>query len=249
MEQNHKLMGSKVGGWWEPVRSAVWNFAGVKTGVGSVAQLDGKDVNELALPMPEKLVITYISRQGAPRRKLLQDDHTALVTALQELVARKGKSWELHVLHAERMSKDEQIQAVAKTTVSWIVLYLDIPLMLGTQIMLGVHGNGLSHLLFMKPSRVSAVIEMFYPGGFAHDYHWTSRALGMDHYAVWNNTYLFRFVAFSYETLMVYCVRYYTYPNEPGVDYPEGFQGNSIPVDGPAVARLIEEHVDRKTKT
>ena len=55
--------------------------------------------------------------------------------------------------------------------------------------MLGVHGNGLSHLVFMKPSRVSAVIEMFYPGGFAHDYHWTSRALGMDHYAVWNDKY------------------------------------------------------------
>jgi hypothetical protein len=55
--------------------------------------------------------------------------------------------------------------------------------------MLGVHGNGLSHLLFMKPSRVSAVIEMFFPGGFAHDYHWTSRALGMDHYAVWNDKY------------------------------------------------------------
>ena len=43
-------------------------------------------------------------------------------------------------------------------------------------------------------------------------------------------------------------VRYYTYPNEPGVDYPDGFQGNSIPVHGPTVARLIEEHVDRKSK-
>ena len=89
--------------------------------VDSIARLDGKDANELALPMPEKIVITYISRQGVSRRKLLQDDHMALVTALQELVVRKGKSWELHVLHAERMTKDEQIQAVAETTVSWIV--------------------------------------------------------------------------------------------------------------------------------
>jgi hypothetical protein len=39
----------------------------------------------------------------------------------------------------------------------------------------------------MKPTRASAVIEIFYPGGFAHDYHWTTRALGMDHYAVWND--------------------------------------------------------------
>jgi len=212
MNQNHKLMGNKVGGWWEPVRSAVWRFAGVNAAVDTVAQPERKGVNELALPMPEKIVITYISRQGVFRRKLLQDDHTALVAALQELVDRKGNSWELHVLHAERMTKDEQIQAAARTT-----------------IMLGVHGNGLSHLLFMKPSRASAVIEIFYPGGFAHDYHWTTRALGMDHYAVWND-------------------KYHTYPNEPSVDYPDGFQGNSIPVDGPTVARLIEEHVDSKSK-
>lgn len=129
MNQNHKLMGSKVGGWWEPVRTAVWRFAGVNLNTGvdvdvdvaavAVAQPDVKDVNvnELALPMPEKIVITYISRQGVARRKLLQDDHTALVTALEDLVARKGKSWELHVLHAERMTKDEQIQAAARTTV------------------------------------------------------------------------------------------------------------------------------------
>lgn len=56
--------------------------------------------------------------------------------------------------------------------------------------MLGVHGNGLSHLIFMKPSRASAVVEIFYPGGFAHDYEWTSRALGMDHYSVWNDKYV-----------------------------------------------------------
>jgi hypothetical protein len=54
--------------------------------------------------------------------------------------------------------------------------------------MLGVHGNGLTHLVWMKPTKVSTVVEMFYPGGFAHDYQWTTRALGMSHYAVWNDT-------------------------------------------------------------
>jgi hypothetical protein len=125
MSQNHKLMGSEVGGWWEPVRAAVWRFAGANTAVDTVdaAQLalerseSKKDDNELAVPMPEKIIITYISRQGVSRRKLLQDDHTSLVAALQDLVSRKGKSWELHVLQAERMTKDEQIRAIAKTTV------------------------------------------------------------------------------------------------------------------------------------
>ena len=55
------------------------------------------------------------------------------------------------------------------------------------QIMLGVHGNGLTHLVFMKPNRASTVIEIFYPKGFAHDYHWTTRSLGMTHVAVWND--------------------------------------------------------------
>jgi hypothetical protein len=38
--------------------------------------------------------------------------------------------------------------------------------------------------------------------------------------------------------------RHYTYPNEPKVSYPEGFQGDSIPVYGPAVAQLIEHRVE-----
>ena len=54
--------------------------------------------------------------------------------------------------------------------------------------MLGLHGNGLTHLVWMPPNRLSAVIEIFCPLGFAQDYHWTARALGMTHYAVWNDT-------------------------------------------------------------
>jgi hypothetical protein len=100
----------------------------------------------------------------------------------------------------------------------------------------------------MKPSRASAVIEIFYPGGFAHDYHWTSRALGMDHYAIWNDR-CGQLYSLSLTDTNCPHASYYTYPNEPGVDYPDGFQGNSIPVDGPTVARLIEDHVDRKSKS
>jgi len=121
-------MGSKVGGWWEPIRAAVWRVAGANMVVDIDAGLERPDVkadvNELSLPMPEKIIITYISRQGVSRRKLLQDDHDALVIALQDLVARKGPSWELHVLHAERMTKDEQIQAAAKTTVCCKCLHI-----------------------------------------------------------------------------------------------------------------------------
>jgi hypothetical protein len=53
--------------------------------------------------------------------------------------------------------------------------------------MMGVHGNGLTSLLWMKPSSRATVMEFFYPGGFAHDYEWTTRALGMVHYGFWGD--------------------------------------------------------------
>jgi len=111
-------------------------------------------------------------------------------------------------VHAERLTREEQIQIAAKTT-----------------IMLGIHGNGLTHLVWMPLTPLSTVIEIFIPGGFAKDYEWTSRALGMRHYAVWNDTYA-------------------THPTEPRVDYPEGFQGNQIPAHGPSIAKLIEDRVE-----
>jgi hypothetical protein len=56
--------------------------------------------------------------------------------------------------------------------------------------MMGVHGNGLTALLWLKPTPRSTVMEFFYPGGFAHDYEYTTRALGMVHYGFWGNRYL-----------------------------------------------------------
>ena len=38
--------------------------------------------------------------------------------------------------------------------------------------------------------------------------------------------------------------RYFTYPEEPDIDYPDGFQGSRIPVHGPAVAKLIEDRLE-----
>jgi len=55
--------------------------------------------------------------------------------------------------------------------------------------MMGVHGNGLTSLLWMKPTPRSTVIEFFYPQGFAHDYEYTTRALSMVHYGFWNSEY------------------------------------------------------------
>jgi len=55
---------------------------------------------------------------------------------------------------------------------------------------MGVHGNGLTSLLWMNPNPRSTVMEFFYPQGFAHDYEYTTRALGMTHYGFWHNEWV-----------------------------------------------------------
>lgn len=84
------------------------------------------------------------------------------------------------------------------------------------QIMMGIHGNGLTHLLWMNAQNFhSTVIEFFFPGGFAEDYEFTARALGIKHFGIWDDTP-------------------FTYPDLPQIKYPEGFQGNEIPLSKPS---------------
>ena len=89
------------------------------------------------------------------------------------------------------------------------------------------------------------VVEIFYPKGFAHDYEWTTRAMRGRHFAIWNDTYVFSPPPRP-EVVDHPPPRYHTYPDTPPVAYPEGFQGTSIPVHGPTVARVIEDRLDGK---
>jgi hypothetical protein len=98
------------------------------------------------------------------------------------------------------------------------------------QIMMGVHGNGLTALLWMPVAPRSAVFEFFFPGGFAHDYEWTARALGHAHVGFWG-------------------AESFTYPERKEVAYPDGFQGNDIPLDGPAVSRAVVERLEGRLKS
>ncbi|KAF8349216.1 hypothetical protein F5887DRAFT_1233451 [Amanita rubescens] len=172
--------------WWMAIRDNVVQLTGVETSVGSGTS--------------GQPVITYISRQNWGRRMLIPEDHEKLVKELHKL--RDTYGWEVNVIEADKMTREEQIRLSARTT-----------------IMMGVHGNGLTSLVWMKPTPRSTVIEFFYPKGFAHDYEWTTRALGMVHYGFWGS-------------------EYFTSPDVPNPAYPEGFQGNRIPIDGAAVAQL-----------
>ncbi|KAF7298984.1 hypothetical protein MIND_00846600 [Mycena indigotica] len=201
MHNKNQLAGIRVGGWWEPLRAAALRFAGAEVDAFENTEqvsLDS-DIREgdPKLAMPSKIVITYISRQGVKRRKLTPKAHEGLVHSLEELVKRKGPSWELNIVEAEKLTRDQQLQLAARTT-----------------ILLGVHGNGLTHLVMMPPTRISTVIEIFYPGGFAHDYQWTTRALGMKHFAIWDDKYRTEGAG----------------EGKPDVNYPEGFQEDYIPM-------------------
>lgn len=70
----------------------------------------------------------------------------------------------------EHLDKSEQIRILGQTT-----------------ILLGVHGNGLSGQMWLKPSLRTTVIEIFFTGGFLYDYEYTARVLGHKHYGVWDD--------------------------------------------------------------
>lgn len=104
--------------WWEPIRREVLRFAGVDQETLDIGMPKSKPkLGSLeAIPQDnEDIVVTYISRQGA-RRHLIDEDHDALVEALTDMCMRKG--WELNVVQAERLTKDQQLQLAARTTVS-----------------------------------------------------------------------------------------------------------------------------------
>ncbi len=177
-------------GWWEPVRRNVLRFSGVS---GHFLDIGKRAYNRVSRGSPriggvEEIVVTYISRQ-AVKRHLIAEDHEGLVEALTELCDRRG--WELNIVAMERLSKEEQLAIAARTTVS-IPSPAHFPFFVNHsffgQFLVGVHGNGLTHLIMMPVTPISTVIELFYPEGFAHDYEWTTRALGKKHFAVWNDT-------------------------------------------------------------
>lgn len=114
--------------WWEPIRRAALRYAGVPEsiiernleGLGAVDPAQPSDprvdaIEPLAPQGTYKPVVTYISRQNS-RRRLTPESHDELVAALEDRAAKLG--WELVIVEAERMSKEEQLALAGRTTVS-----------------------------------------------------------------------------------------------------------------------------------
>jgi hypothetical protein len=214
--------------WWEPIRRSVLRVANVpedviNMAITSTVSFDPQLAKASGMTRKEwPIVITYISRQGAGRRSLIEEDHERLVLELDDLA--RGRGWEFHNIKAQNLAQEEQIAIAAKTTVSGLPISV-VLVSSCEQIMLGVHGNGLSHLLSMAPTRLSTVIEIFSEPEFANDYAWTARAVNHRHYGVWNDSK-------------------FEYPNLPVPQGPGGFSSTTIPVYAPLISQLIEERVD-----
>ncbi|KAF7320878.1 hypothetical protein HMN09_00174400 [Mycena chlorophos] len=180
---------------------SVYFWQTIRNNVVQFAGMDWRDGSSTS----DRPVVTYISRQAWGRRILLKEDHENLVRELYRL--RDTHGWEVNVVLMEKLSRDEQIRLAVRTT-----------------IMMGVHGNGLTNLIWMQPTPRATVMEFFFPGGFAHDYEFTARSLGITHYGFWGS-------------------QSFTSPNLPLNAYPEGFQGSSIPIDAEAVGRLCYDRL------
>lgn len=106
----------------------------------------------------DRLRITYVTRK--PPRCLDSEVETSLLQHIQSM-----PDVELHVVDFAKMTFHEQIRQVAHT-----------------DILIGVHGNGLSHLLFLPPN--SSVIELFPPDNHHLDYRVFAATRGLDYYGI-----------------------------------------------------------------
>ncbi|KZO98280.1 hypothetical protein CALVIDRAFT_38694 [Calocera viscosa TUFC12733] len=189
------MSGPAHGASWKPISEAMSLPTVVEDWWGEVRErvvgFAGGQVLQPGSAEVRKRVVTYVSRQKGNRRALRREDHAALVNSLHEASEELG--FELNVVELEGMSKAEQIALAARTTV-----------------LMGVHGNGLTSLVWMRPSPHSAVFEFFMPGGWFRDYEITARSLGIMYRGFWYDT------SFSY-------------PGFNGRDV-EGFHSADIPV-------------------
>ncbi|ORY35905.1 hypothetical protein BCR39DRAFT_512977 [Naematelia encephala] len=139
-------------------------------------------------------ILTYVNRQMTSRR-LEAEDADLLLESLNQLHA-KGEV-EFHNAIMENMDRADQFCLALKS-----------------DILIGVHGNGLSHQLWMKPG--SAVLE---------DYALPADLMGHEYYAIHNDTYLPR--------------SEWILSDGRAMQQGKGFHSSNIRTHGPYIASLI----------
>ncbi|GFZ42512.1 hypothetical protein JCM24511_00228 [Saitozyma sp. JCM 24511] len=153
-------------------------------------------------PVPK---VVYVDRQ-ASKRRLRHEDHLGLMDTLLSL----RDSGRIAFKHAklEDLSHAEQVTMVSDA-----------------DIIVGVHGNGLTHLLWMPQG--GNVVEFFPPDSFTRDYEVPATAVGHAYHAIRNVT--------------VYLPEHWVV-DEPSVESLRA--GMDLPLDTDFVASFLGELVD-----
>jgi len=168
-----------------------------------VVQFSVAEGCNLARRTPHVPIVTYVNRQLTGRRLTAQSAED-LVQSLQALD--DADVVEFYNAQMESLSRAEQFCLAAKS-----------------DLLVGVHGNGLSHMLWMKPG--SAVLEIMNAGGFAPDYALLAQIANHRYFAIHNDS--------------VFTEDKWRRPDGWGVTANAGFHGSSIEVSGAFVAGLV----------
>jgi Glycosyltransferase 61 len=108
-----------------------------------------------------KLVVGYIDRQNTDRN--LPDEHHKWIVQYCE----SHPSIEFRQLHMEDYTPLGQVETASEC-----------------DMLIGMHGNGLTHSLWMPPNRY--VIELFWNFKYQFDYSTTAQLLNHTHLGIWN---------------------------------------------------------------
>lgn len=168
-------------------------------------------------------VVTYINRQLTGRR-LVDEDHLKLVAAMEDL--EKQGLIEFVDAVMENIPRIEQFCIAARTDVSLCDGLAD------TQIMIGVHGNGLSHQLWMKSG--GGVLEFMFEGGFTRDYGILAEFMAHEYYAIHNDK--------------VFPVEEWRKPSGYAVDQGPNFHSSKIRVEAAFIAGLVKDMAKRRRR-
>ncbi|ORX41230.1 hypothetical protein BD324DRAFT_648113 [Kockovaella imperatae] len=179
-------------------------FRPVRNSIKLAVLASGCDIRRKDPSVP---VVLYVNRQDTGRR-LLAEDAESLAFELDAL--HQQGLIELHDVQMGKVSKLEQFCLACKADV-----------------MLGVHGNGLTHQMWMKPG--SAVLEMMTVGGHARDYNLLADMVGHQYETIHNN---------------------HTFPREKwgSVGQGKNFHSSSIRADGKFVAELVLQKAQERIK-
>jgi len=113
----------------------------------------------------KKPVVIYLERQDSGRR-LVAEDHAQLVEDLQKLDDEGLVEFQL-VSFTSKIPFQDQVATISRA-----------------DIFIGVHGNGLTHILWMDPGPKKAVFEFQPATCTVTDYTPLAQAAGVQHYMV-----------------------------------------------------------------